>query len=1753
LIASLLKARAGTCVLGLSAALLAALCLVSAKADAAAPAFVASSAAYYSGTVGGSTTVSFDVNAGSGSNTVLVIDVSDSGNLVSSMKYGSTSLAQEYQQASYSSGDMETWVCVAPASGSNLLTVTFTGTYFAYTMEAMTFSGVNQSTPVATVTQGANSSGASPWQHIITGLTVGDTLLEFFTTNGETVASDGSNTVVYNNTNNYSGAQPFTGSYMAVTATTDTMAYTLGYGANTNYQDIELLPVISGTSTNTPTPTVSPTYTQTSTLTWTNSKTATPTLTWTHSPVLSPTRTPTPTLTWTNSPVLSPTKTPTYSLTSTVAPSTPSYTITRTPTVVPPTSTSTLTLSDTNTPLPTATFTYNAPTETSIAAADETAATTQTEIAQATETAVAAAANGCAVYGNDATIVNAACYTSPYTSPAMTLGKSGANSVLFVIVGDTGSVSTISYSGGSIVDLGSASYGNGQTTNFTVYYVLNPSQGGKITVSSTGECTYEWFTYGGVTAIGNSEIASTSGTTYNSSSSLTDSYNFTPSAQASTVLEYMAFSDEGGFNTSDTMALTNGQTVSGLQMAGGSCSYATGGGFGAYGQSSGSAFAVGATVNDNSDSWGSALFAIEMLCTPAATATPTMSFTPGYIPSTPTPTPSGSPTAPAGGYPSATATLMATATAIPTATPISTASCATYGNDATFVNGGSCSGTSSYSSSYTSSAMTLGESGSGSVLIVVTSVSSDTSGVSVTYGGSALPLTYLGSASYGDGISGNFAMYYLSNPASGGTLSFTGVGLLPFSYMWFTYGGVNATAPIGNSSITSDYTMLSDYSGDSSSPTMTSNALTFYPSHESSTILEYLAFADNGGFSPSGYSVSPGTVRQNPTSAGCSYVSGAAFGDVGQSNGATMSITESLNANWQSFGGMVWAIELLCGAAESPTVSPTYSLTPTISNTLTTSLTPTQSLSFTPSTIPTHSTTLTATPTEPGGGYPTPTATMTFTPDLISVYQGLPTNMRPDGLEYVPFPTVTTDGDQFYPLYESFTTASDPGPTAGAWGGPCNTARWHIVFQGLSGQAEVETRIGPNGVSCNSGVYDTYMYSGYTDLSMPAHPQNFSSAYFWISPTAVPFTERFDAVGDPRFVPYADVLDYTGAEGASVLLGGFNGGYNWFWRNFQDNANQTPSYGTSAYADGVQNEYYTEFLTKATNDHYDSTQPSGAPGPNFDVPKLFGLIRQGVMISNGIYTAMAGFDSYYAGEGGEIGGDNSNDFQHGMPCYGGPWGSPSNSYYVDEIIGQYGTNGTSAQVDGAVYVVTGTSSTNIGWYSRPYVGELWPDGLYQSSWESSNSYSNQTWGNLNNLEQGGSAFRMAQQDIPANIAPNTNDPLSTVTLHMNQVPGPASFFNGNGGSGYFSHNGGDQFNAAIDNDGTQMATDYNLPLPSTFNVTRGWGLNMGSEQPPEWNDEPYSGEHTMLAVYSATTYTAGGISNATDWGFYAYDPGQGGYSATTEKSAAAVRMVDMNKALGTVTGNTAGGWFIMNGLAPSTLSGFNFVAQFAIAACLRTYHDAGVPTAAANASGSSFTNPNNTYTGSGPAGGGNGTVYRIPPVPLVTISHPNNSDPVAGMSTITIEWDERYARWDGNQYDENYPCPDANVGPCSSGDVIPNPAVEWHDPQPIGFNVIYKTASSANWYSVPTGTEVPAGQANNYVAGAAGSFMSDSDDAIYPGGSAEYGSHQYKLLWTGVGEANYDLEVECFRLNATNGTVAYPHYGYHEITVNTVP
>ena len=167
----------------------------------------------------------------------------------------------------------------------------------------------------------------------------------------------------------------------------------------------------------------------------------------------------------------------------------------------------------------------------------------------------------------------------------------------------------------------------------------------------------------------------------------------------------------------------------------------------------------------------------------------------------------------------------------------------------------------------------------------------------------------------------------------------------------------------------------------------------------------------------------------------------------------------------------------------------------------------------------------------------------------------------------------------------------------------------------------------------------------------------------------------------------------------------------------------------------------------------------------------------------------------------------------------------------------------------------------------------------------------------------------------------------------------------------------------------------------------------------------------------------------------------------------------------------------------------------------------------------------------------------------MTILHPSGSDPTQGLSVIPVEFNERYARWDGARYTENYPCLDAygdttTVGGCSPHNAASpkDPNWEWHSPTPLEYMLKYSSDNGVTWYTVTTpSVQCQTGYETN----------PPSLPALPPGHVLQFNASQHDITWlwnvAALPVGNKLFRVECYRSNIDQ------HYAYHQVPIFTSP
>jgi prepilin-type N-terminal cleavage/methylation domain-containing protein len=404
--------------------------------------------------------------------------------------------------------------------------------------------------------------------------------------------------------------------------------------------------------------------------------------------------------------------------------------------------------------------------------------------------------------------------------------------------------------------------------------------------------------------------------------------------------------------------------------------------------------------------------------------------------------------------------------------------------------------------------------------------------------------------------------------------------------------------------------------------------------------------------------------------------------------------------------------------------------------------------------------------------------------------QGLRSNERSRlyGLEYNPAPTRDTD----------FTR-----DLAAVGDGPKNTARWRLklpkelLSQGTRWFNEDGTPLG----AAPSGDLRLTVRTWFLDSTTPwpeqpgkmyptrQSPDNMSETYvYWgDSREAVPFTERSQFCGDPRFNPYKDLLNGDPDYGD---------GYNWFFDAFNSDI--------SADFPGIVRKF----------DRWNGSVRQ-------DLPRYFEMFRSGLVSSEAVYTTLTGYSYYYMGVGNEIGFDIANGYPNSIPVSLRPFGGdPLETGFVNNITGS------------RRYVRDSRDNDDF-WYCMPWLGELYPAGVMASQW---NVNGNLSAGNDNELEFHRAVDSTCQNNTARFRAHGTNFNSAGQRL---ATAGCLSFMNNGTSGAHFSH-----FFAATTTSlvgpGVELAENYNFPLPATIYINRPFAVNAPGSLTPEWSYPPYS-------------------------------------------------------------------------------------------------------------------------------------------------------------------------------------------------------------------------------------------------------------------------------------------------------------------------
>ncbi len=492
---------------------------------------------------------------------------------------------------------------------------------------------------------------------------------------------------------------------------------------------------------------------------------------------------------------------------------------------------------------------------------------------------------------------------------------------------------------------------------------------------------------------------------------------------------------------------------------------------------------------------------------------------------------------------------------------------------------------------------------------------------------------------------------------------------------------------------------------------------------------------------------------------------------------------------------------------------------------------------------------------------------------------------------------------------------------------------------------------------------------------------------------------------------------------------------------------------------------------------------------NVDLNWFFQLYSSGIMRSNAVYNSISGFSNYYYAFGGEIGTDGTNAY---FDVRSQPWsvndtGTASvrnDNVTVREIIRDGG--------GGARTIMDNNATTNNRWRMREHLGELYPDRLV-AFWRANGNLPTHDFANGHNLEA-------TDTDTVDNryyrALVSANPRAVNITHRRIQNSGAPSFINGNTENNPASSNNGLQHsspggngvltNTAATDAGAQLMNAFNLVLSDQIPSNRPFQLNGGGSSGGYSHTEIASIRNRLKFVNTTT----GAVSNTstTQNVYYRHDS-----SPTNWTSSAFVKMTRPNPSSTSTDLAGLAGYVLVNGFNEAGGTGTQEIARFSQAASLQTFMDAGDRTVPGTASG------------------------RTVQLPRVKISEPRSSQVYESPTSIGVNLNVAWLRWDEKKYSPAYP-------------------TNWRDSTPLLYNVKYSVNNKATWKYADDKSDVPLEYLDTYNP--AHSLMGGPETS-----AAASWNKTYSWDVASLPEGNYVLRVEVYREGFNTG------YSYHDVFV----
>ncbi|MHC5063089.1 MAG: hypothetical protein ACYTG5_03840, partial [Planctomycetota bacterium] len=315
--------------------------------------------------------------------------------------------------------------------------------------------------------------------------------------------------------------------------------------------------------------------------------------------------------------------------------------------------------------------------------------------------------------------------------------------------------------------------------------------------------------------------------------------------------------------------------------------------------------------------------------------------------------------------------------------------------------------------------------------------------------------------------------------------------------------------------------------------------------------------------------------------------------------------------------------------------------------------------------------------------------------------------------------------------------------------------------------------------------------------------------------------------------------------------------------------------------------------------------------------------------------------------------------QGGEVGYDGTNGYP-NSIPVDlSLFGTPGSDGYQNNFQTAIDYVRGNDTPY--WWSRPWAGELCPDDQYATQWLGVDGFGDVR----GNLDIGTSVGEFFRQEDESTYAGSARVAFGTELLHAeNRVGGEAdsSFMNAGSSSAHFTHLGSTSTSNLVGS-GLEIESEYNMAIPTSVTTSRPYELDSSNTVAPDFNLAPYTTLRHQISL----------VERYFDF-------------PTAGRESSALLELQNN-------GGTDAAYLVVNGIAQTTDVSSTILAKYALLALIHSYFESGDPT----------------------------RTFRSILPPRVEIAHPTEITELINPSSINVQFDISWFRWDGAPYTQSIP------------------------------------------------------------------------------------------------------------------------------------